>query len=173
MPFASLSTSLLHLLLLAVTSHCQTPDTCEVASGSAFQQICANVSSIIQFTRFPNVLGHSRASDADAAIQSISNVASSTCDIDVQLFVCLYHFPTCRETSENVTVVQPPCRDFAVDSRRLRACLISFLQVLTAPFCLRLIPAEPTSCYDPYHLIVLNEVNVELFPVFVEFWDSE
>ena len=32
-------------------------------------------------------------------------------------------------------------------------------------------PAEPTSCYDPYHLIVLNEVNVELFPQFVEFWN--
>ena len=32
-------------------------------------------------------------------------------------------------------------------------------------------PAEPTSCYDPYHLIVINEVNFGIDPSYVEFWD--
>ena len=148
------------------------PETCVITNTTVFGQVCSNVSSIIPFTRFPNVHGHSQPCDADAAIQNFTEVARSTCDIDVQLFVCLYHFPTCRETSENFFVVQPPCRDFCL--RLETPCAMEFATSgIDCSVLPSFDPVQPTSCYDPYHLIVLNEVNVEgtPFPKFVEFWD--
>ena len=149
-----------------------TPESCVITNTTVFGQVCSSVSSIIPFTRFPNIHGHSQPCDADAAIQDFTEVAKSTCDIDVQLFVCLYHFPTCRKTSDNVFVVQPPCRDFCL--RLETPCAMEFAtSAIDCSVLPSFDPVQPTSCYDPYHLIVLNEVNVEgtPFPKFVEFWD--
>ena len=176
MPSVSPWTIGLCVLLLAVASHCQTPETCDVPSTPVFRQLCSSVSSIISFTRFPNVHGHSRQLDVDGELFAFRDVVSSDCDIDIELFICLYFFPTCRETEipESVPVVQPPCRDFCLriddlcgseSSSRGLALNCSLLPSFD--------PVEPTSCYDPYHLIVLNEVSSEnAFDVnFVEFWD--
>ena len=163
------STVLLRVLLLAVASHCQTPDTCEVANATFFQQECANVSITIQYTRFPNIHGQPQQSDADQAfnVDDIVSLMRSGCDIDIELFTCLFFFPTCRETAENVTVVQPPCRNFCL--RIQNSCPASFSCEVLPEFD----PADPTACYDPYHLIVVNEVNAHRTSSskFVEFWD--
>ena len=174
MPFFPPSAIVLLVLLLSSTSHCQTPDTCEVTNSTVFRQICSNVSSIIPFTRFPNVHGHSQQSDADADLLALGGLVSGGCDIDIRLFYCLYYFPTCRETGVGVPVVQPPCRDFCLRIKLESGCApifgARFLDCSLLPF---FDPANPTSCYDPYHLIVLNEVNTDSPGVFnfIEFWD--
>ena len=174
MPFFRPSAIVLLVLLLSSASHCQTPDTCEVTNTTVFRQLCSNVSSIIPFTRFPNVHGHSQQSDADASLSMWRSEVKSGCDIDVELFFCLYYFPTCRVTDVLVPVVQPPCRDFCLRIREESGCaplfgLAFFDCSLLPPFD----PANPTSCYDPYHLIVLNEVHSfnALNLNYVEFWD--
>ena len=172
MSFFSPSKFLFCMLLLAFSSHCQTPDTCEVANTTVFRQICSNVSSVIEFTQFPNVHGHFRQSDADSELFTHKALVSSECDIDVELFICLYYFPTCREAenqnTENVPVVQPPCRDFCL---RIQAACESDISadgsVLDCSILPMFNPAQPTSCYDPYHLIVINRVSND----FVNFWD--
>ena len=167
------STIVLHLLLLAVTSNSQTPDTCEEANTTVFHEICPNALSIIQFTRLPNVHGHSQRSDAETALSRYSAVVRSGCGIDIELFVCLYFFPTCRETSKNIPKVQPPCRDFCLRIQN-SDCGTEIAAERQSLDCSLLPPfdsVEPTSCYDPYHLIVINEVNFGIGPSYVEFWD--
>ena len=103
---------------------------------------------------------------------------SSDCDIDIKLFICLYYFPTCREieisSTESVPVVQPPCRDFCLRIEGFCGSEISIRGLaLDCSVLPSFDPVEPTSCYDPYHLIVLNEVNTANGNGlnFVEFWD--
>ena len=182
MTWFSLSIVALHTLLLAVTSsHGQIPDTCEEVNSTVFQHVCPNVSSVIRYTRFPNVHSHSQASDADSELAAFAWVTGggTSCSIDLELFVCLYHFPTCRETTGNVAVVQPPCRDFC--NRILDACANDFLSngiTFTSAHCSVLPPFDPvnpTFCYDRYYLIVINEVSTQSFAApttnYVELWD--
>ena len=145
--------------------------TCEPISVST----CTDAG--ISQTNFPNDFGHTDVSAATTALSSnFDPVAlSNNCSSDLGLFACLLYFRDCRlnnATGENV--VRRPCRDFC--ERVQAACVnLTAIKNVSCDAFSAWDPANPTACYDPFHLVVINEVNAENpdedNSEYVELWD--
>ena len=145
--------------------------TCKPISVST----CTNAS--ISHTNFPNDFGHTDVSAASTALSSnFDSVAlSSNCSSDLGLFACLVYFRDCRlNNAAGENVVRRPCRDFC--ERVQAACVdVAAVQSVSCDAFSAWDPASPTACYDPFHLVVINEVNANNpgadVNEFIELWD--
>ena len=125
-------------------------------------------------TSFPNDFGHLTASDAEAALTATfgSNSPTDSCSSDLGYLACVVYFPECFfNTATGKNVVRRPCRDFC---ERVQNPCVNFtgVGVVSCNSFSLWDPARPTECYDPFHLIVISEVDIaENSNTFVEFWD--
>ncbi|XP_065845583.1 uncharacterized protein [Oscarella lobularis] len=165
--------SLFHVaVIVVVSSLVDGAPTCEPITGAS-----ACTDNGITQTYLPNDFGETTVSAAATALSSnFDNAAlSDSCSSDLGLFACLLYFPDCRlnnATGENV--VRRPCRDFC---ERVQAACVDLTAVhsVSCDAFSAWDPANPTACYDPFHLVVINEVNAnnpgEDNSEYVELWD--
>ena len=126
---------------------------------------------------FPNDFGHSGAPEAESAFTRAfdSDTLSDSCSPDLSLFACLLYFPECRTLfGGRGNIVRRPCRDFC-ERMRADCANVTALRNVSCDFFSFWDPANPTACYDPFHLIVINEVDVKTSfndrLQMVELWD--
>ncbi|XP_065845284.1 uncharacterized protein [Oscarella lobularis] len=146
--------------------------TCEPITGAS-----ACTENGITLTYLPNDFGETTVSAAATALSSNFDNAtlSDSCSSDLGLFACLLYFPDCRlNNAAGENVVRRPCRDFC--ERVQAACVnLTAIQNVSCDAFSAWDPASPTACYDPFHLVVINEVNADNpgtdISEYVELWD--
>ena len=143
--------------------------TCDVSVPTS----CRNA-GLSAGSHFPNDFGHPTASAAEAALTSTfgSDRPSDSCSSELGLFACLLYFPDCRVNNAiAANVVRRPCREYCerVQDDCVNIPAVQNVSCDSFPFWNS---ASPTACYDPFHLIVMNEVDIRAEDSwFVELWD--
>ena len=126
---------------------------------------------------FPNDFGHLTVEAVAAALTSnfSTDNLQDSCSRDLGLYACLLFFPDCRTNqATQVNVVRRPCRDFC--ERVQAACAsIDVVRIIPCDLFSYWDPSNPTACYDPLHLFVINEIQMappfNSVDRFVELWD--
>ena len=159
-------------LLFGCTSMVEGNPTCDITVNLT---ACTNAG--LRQSSFPNDFGHRSAADAESAFTTAFGFSDldDSCSPDVALFACLLYFPECRVNNAiGDNIVRRPCRDFC-ERMQVDCADISALRNVSCDSFSFWNPASPTACYDPFHLIVINEIDVETNQdnalQFVELWD--